>query len=504
MKFYLLYGASEELEITGECQIGRRHGDLKFSDELLSGTHAKFLSDGEKLYVTDLGSSNGTFVNKKRIESSVPVELNNGDQVEMGAQKIKIKCFDNESTRIEESYTPGESTRIESPLHISEAEEAIPAIQIAQETAPSASEAPAISLIKDEIGPKTIVEPSPTPLNNEATHIEAISELTPPEGYHPKIPPQEVSEHTHVETIKEEAPVTSTPHLKIVENPFITPNHIKPARISRNTLPKNTAPTASLSPEPHPVVSATQEIEGVFGTKKIMIVSAVIIGVFAYLLTDGKNTERAIARIEEKKTEATQIHNEVSSSESTQPITKTESSTSIAETAQETQNSSASLQVASISENKVEASESSTSSSSSTEVKAKNKDKAKPKKKSKIAKKSAKTSETHLKSTKKDPYAEATLLKQLSKIREEAKRTKSQRVKAALEVDAIDVTAAHYKKFKTAILLKWKNNRGLASGEKNKLKKTLQGQIIALNNREKNVRANITPYINGKIETPFK
>lgn len=475
MKFYLLYGASEELEITSECQIGRRNGDLKFSDELLSGTHAKFINDGEKLYLTDLGSSNGTYINRKKIEAQIPHEVNDGDEIVMGAQRIKIKKVDNESTRIEESYSPGESTRIESPISRVEAQNAAPAVE----------EAPLIAIVKDETAPKS-----------EATHVEALSEFTPAEELRSPAPLKPERENTHIE--KEEYT-----HIE-VSNPAPATPSLKIASISRDEAPKVAQITHIPRPSPAklaqveesetpPIAAVANDMVNVFGAKKIMIATALVIGVFAFLLNGPKKHERAPAQ--------TKIKVEPAAQNSSQFSVHTET-TSSAE-------SSSSMEISSSSPQSIEKiTEAFSSSSIKTEAESipVKELKTEPIKKIKASKKTSKKtkSETSLKSTPKDPYAEAALLKKLSKLREESKRTRSPRVKAALEVDAVDLVSAHYKKFKTAILLKWKKNRGLASDEKSKLKKTLQGQIIALNNREKQVRAKISLYINGKIETPFK
>jgi hypothetical protein len=63
--------------------VGRRTGayvDLFGSQPYVSGTHARFQrNETGQWEVVDLGSTNGTFLNRKRIESHQPVVLQVGD-----------------------------------------------------------------------------------------------------------------------------------------------------------------------------------------------------------------------------------------------------------------------------------------------------------------------------------------------------------------------------------------------------------------------------------------
>ena len=66
--------------------VGRERGDINFPDDgYVSGLHARIsLRDG-KYYLSDLGSSNGTFI---RIRSERP--LQSGSFVLLGQQLFKI------------------------------------------------------------------------------------------------------------------------------------------------------------------------------------------------------------------------------------------------------------------------------------------------------------------------------------------------------------------------------------------------------------------------------
>jgi len=65
--------------------------DLVVSDDTVSSRHANLLLDPEygRIYLTDLGSSNGTQVNDKQVEPKMPLLLNDGDLVAFGDASFK-------------------------------------------------------------------------------------------------------------------------------------------------------------------------------------------------------------------------------------------------------------------------------------------------------------------------------------------------------------------------------------------------------------------------------
>lgn len=67
--------------------IGRSatSNDITVMDESISGFHAFFERgpDGE-FFILDFNSKNGTFVNRKRIDSNVPVSITSGDFIRVG------------------------------------------------------------------------------------------------------------------------------------------------------------------------------------------------------------------------------------------------------------------------------------------------------------------------------------------------------------------------------------------------------------------------------------
>ena len=59
------------------------------SDEYASGRHAQLTRHGGLLYVEDLGSTNGTFVNGRKTVGATPVR--NGDNVRIGSTNFRFE-----------------------------------------------------------------------------------------------------------------------------------------------------------------------------------------------------------------------------------------------------------------------------------------------------------------------------------------------------------------------------------------------------------------------------
>jgi pSer/pThr/pTyr-binding forkhead associated (FHA) protein len=70
-----------------EVVLGREEGDIVFSDDaFMSRKHAQIAWDGQRAMLSDLGSSNGTFV---RLAGTAPVK--HGDHLRMGDQLFRIE-----------------------------------------------------------------------------------------------------------------------------------------------------------------------------------------------------------------------------------------------------------------------------------------------------------------------------------------------------------------------------------------------------------------------------
>lgn len=76
------YAVSEE-----GLHLGRERGDILFPDDgYVSGLHARIHLEGGKVYLTDVGSSNGTFI---RVDGSDTV--NNGQMLLLGQQLFRVE-----------------------------------------------------------------------------------------------------------------------------------------------------------------------------------------------------------------------------------------------------------------------------------------------------------------------------------------------------------------------------------------------------------------------------
>jgi len=77
----------ESFALDGErARIGRRPDSDVFLDDItVSRDHALMIHRGDAWYLDDLGSLNGTYVNRSRIESQ---RLEEGDEVQIGKYKL--------------------------------------------------------------------------------------------------------------------------------------------------------------------------------------------------------------------------------------------------------------------------------------------------------------------------------------------------------------------------------------------------------------------------------
>jgi FHA domain-containing protein len=79
--------SGEAFNVTGErMTIGRSPDAEVFLDDVtVSRNHALIVRRNDGLYIDDLGSLNGTYVNRRRIESH---KLDDGDEIQVGKYKL--------------------------------------------------------------------------------------------------------------------------------------------------------------------------------------------------------------------------------------------------------------------------------------------------------------------------------------------------------------------------------------------------------------------------------
>ena len=78
------------LNLDQELVIGRGEKcKLVLDDTYVSSVHARIFAKGDTYMLEDLGSTNGTYLNRQRVTS--PVELHRGDQVKIGKTVLEMR-----------------------------------------------------------------------------------------------------------------------------------------------------------------------------------------------------------------------------------------------------------------------------------------------------------------------------------------------------------------------------------------------------------------------------
>jgi pSer/pThr/pTyr-binding forkhead associated (FHA) protein len=91
-----LFLADNLAVILGRIDVGARsRPDVDLTpygalDRGVSRAHARLHMEGKKLYVTDLGSTNGTFVAGKRLDPNQPEVIRKGDELLLGRLTIQV------------------------------------------------------------------------------------------------------------------------------------------------------------------------------------------------------------------------------------------------------------------------------------------------------------------------------------------------------------------------------------------------------------------------------
>ena len=62
--------------------------DLQIMDEFVSGKHCRIFFENEKLFIEDLGSTNGTFIEGTEVKGKMPLEL--GQSIQIGVAELKV------------------------------------------------------------------------------------------------------------------------------------------------------------------------------------------------------------------------------------------------------------------------------------------------------------------------------------------------------------------------------------------------------------------------------
>ncbi|MDH3975483.1 MAG: FHA domain-containing protein [Deltaproteobacteria bacterium] len=96
---------SETLIKSAIITVGRESGnDIEIDNPAVSGIHARIGMEGENVYIEDANSTNGTFLNGKKIEKEI---IKTDDEVIIGKHSLSIIELDGESVKSgDEPLTP--------------------------------------------------------------------------------------------------------------------------------------------------------------------------------------------------------------------------------------------------------------------------------------------------------------------------------------------------------------------------------------------------------------
>lgn len=81
---------SRNVKLSGPTQIGRGAAcAIRLSDTYVSQVHARLYGENGSWFVEDLGSTNGTYLNDRKVAS--PVEVHAGDVVKVGKTVLELR-----------------------------------------------------------------------------------------------------------------------------------------------------------------------------------------------------------------------------------------------------------------------------------------------------------------------------------------------------------------------------------------------------------------------------
>jgi pSer/pThr/pTyr-binding forkhead associated (FHA) protein len=101
----------QQIPIAGSVSVGRDEGStLRLAEGQASRRHAQISVDGSAVFVEDLGSANGTFVNDKRIDANSKVQVKPGDRLRFDIEEFVL--IDALATTVAPDKTATEQTKL--------------------------------------------------------------------------------------------------------------------------------------------------------------------------------------------------------------------------------------------------------------------------------------------------------------------------------------------------------------------------------------------------------
>jgi pSer/pThr/pTyr-binding forkhead associated (FHA) protein len=81
--------ANKEFTVGSEATLGRGQGcQVQLADPMVSQLHARLFRSDRGLHIEDLGSTNGTYLNDRKVGG--PVRLKKGDRVRVGPIELEV------------------------------------------------------------------------------------------------------------------------------------------------------------------------------------------------------------------------------------------------------------------------------------------------------------------------------------------------------------------------------------------------------------------------------
>ena len=81
--------ANKEFVVGAEATLGRGQGcQVQFAEPMVSQLHARLFRNEKGLHIEDLGSTNGTYLNGRKVGG--PAKLKKGDRVRVGPIELEV------------------------------------------------------------------------------------------------------------------------------------------------------------------------------------------------------------------------------------------------------------------------------------------------------------------------------------------------------------------------------------------------------------------------------
>ena len=81
--------AGQVFALGDELTVGRAAGcQITLDDTYASQLHARIFTRDDQLYVEDLGSTNGTYLNRRKV--AAPMVVSRGDQIQIGSTVMEV------------------------------------------------------------------------------------------------------------------------------------------------------------------------------------------------------------------------------------------------------------------------------------------------------------------------------------------------------------------------------------------------------------------------------